>query len=357
MSLLQLQQAQLAFGQAALLDHADFSLQPNERVGLIGRNGTGKSSLMRILAGLEKPDDGQLQLQQGIRLALVLQEPVLDPAWTVYEAVREGLSEVITWIDRYSLGDGDLNALQNAIESRHGWGWEQRVDETLHRLRLNPQARVSDLSGGTAKRVALAQALVQQPDVLLLDEPTNHLDLDSIEWLENLLIESRTSMVIITHDRTFLDKVATRIVELDRGRLLSYPGNYAAYQRQKEAQLAQEAVVQARADKLLAEEEVWVRKGVEARRTRSQSRIARLEQLRQQRADEHGLVQRRTERKNRGRVGRGEQVVHRPQWRAKNGCQGFQRHLIARRQSGPDGSQRGWQDHFAQTDFGRAAGR
>ena len=284
MSLLQLQQAQLAFGQAALLDHADFSLHASERVGLIGRNGTGKSSLMRILAGLEKPDDGQLQLQQGLRLALVLQEPVLDPAWTVHEAVREGLSEVIEWIDRYSLGHGDLNALQNAIESRHGWGWEQRVDETLHRLRLNPQARVSDLSGGTAKRVALAQALVQQPDVLLLDEPTNHLDLDSIEWLENLLIGSRTSMVIITHDRSFLDKVATRIVELDRGQLLSYPGNYAAYQRQKEAQLAQEAVVQARADKLLVEEEVWVSKGVEARRTRSQSRIARLEQLRQKRA-------------------------------------------------------------------------
>jgi len=284
MSLLQLQQAQLAFGQAALLDHADFSLQPLERVGLIGRNGTGKSSLMRILAGIEKPDDGQLQLQQGVRLALVQQEPVLDPEWTVHEAVRQGLSEVIAWIDSYSLGEGDLNLLQNAIESRHGWGWEQRVEETLHRLRLNPHALVSELSGGTAKRVALAQALVQQPDILLLDEPTNHLDLDSIEWLENLLIESRTSMVIITHDRSFLDKVATRIVELDRGRLLSYPGNYAAYQRQKEAQLAQEAVVQARADKLLAEEEVWVRKGVEARRTRSQSRIVRLEQLRQQRA-------------------------------------------------------------------------
>ncbi len=284
MSLLQLQQAQLAFGQAALLEHADFSLQPLERVGLIGRNGTGKSSLMRILAGLEKPDDGQLQLQQGVRLALVQQEPVLDPEWTVHEAVRQGLSEVIAWIDSYSLGEGDLNLLQNAIESRHGWGWEQRVEETLHRLRLNPHARVSELSGGTAKRVALAQALVQQPDILLLDEPTNHLDLDSIEWLENLLVESRTSMVIITHDRSFLDKVATRIVELDRGRLLSYPGNYAAYQRQKETQLAQEAVVQARADKLLAEEEVWVRKGVEARRTRSQSRIVRLEQLRQQRA-------------------------------------------------------------------------
>jgi len=284
MSLLQLQQAQLAFGQAALLDHADFSLQPLERVGLIGRNGTGKSSLMRILAGLDKPDDGHLQLQQGMRLALVLQEPLLDPAWTVHEAVREGLSDVIAWIDRYAQGDGDLNALQNAIESRHGWGWEQRVEETLHRLRLHPQARISDLSGGTAKRVALAQALVQQPDVLLLDEPTNHLDLDSIEWLEDLLIESRMSMVIITHDRSFLDKVSTRIVALDRGRLLSYPGNYAAYQRQKEAQWAQEAVVQARSDKLLAEEEVWVRKGVEARRTRSQSRIARLEQLRLQRA-------------------------------------------------------------------------
>ncbi len=186
-------------------------------------------------------------------------------------------------IDRYTTGEGDLTAMQNEIELLDGWNWEQRVEETLHRLHLDPHARVSSLSGGTAKRVALAQALVTAPDVLLLDEPTNHLDLDSIEWLEQLLVGFKGSIVTITHDRTFLDRVATRIVELDRGHLLSYPGNFGQYQSQKEEQLAQEAVINAKADKMLAGEEVWIRKGVEARRTRSQSRIARLEALRARR--------------------------------------------------------------------------
>ena len=166
------------------------------------------------------------------------------------------------------------------IESLDGWGWEQRVDETLHRLHLDPTAKIGTLSGGNRKRVALAQALVTRPDVLLLDEPTNHLDLDSISWLEQLLIDFKGSVVAITHDRAFLDRIATCIVELDRGRLRSYPGNFAQYQINKEEQLAQEAVISAKADKLLAQEEVWIRKGVEARRTRSQSRIARLENLR-----------------------------------------------------------------------------
>src|SRR5205085_9391601 len=161
--------------------------------------------------------------------------------------------------------------------------WEQRVAETLQRLHLDPQATIGALSGGNRKRVALAQALVRRPDVLLLDEPTNHLDLDSIEWLENMLIEFRGSVVLITHDRTFLDRVATRIVELDRGKLLSYPGNFSQYQILKQEQLAQEAVINAKADKLLAQEEVWVREGVEARRTRSVARIERLRTLRAQR--------------------------------------------------------------------------
>ena len=283
MSLITLQNAQLAFGHVALLDHAEFSLETNERVGLIGRNGAGKSSLLRILGGLEKPDDGDLRIQQGLRVTYVAQEPQLDSDASVFDAVSVGLAHVIHLIEQYSAGEGDLTAMQNEIELFDGWNWEQRVHETLHRLHLDPNARINALSGGTLKRVALAQALVTSPDVLLLDEPTNHLDLDSIEWLEQLLIDFKGSIITITHDRSFLDKVATRIVELDRGHLMTYPGNFSQYQSQKEEQLAQEAVINAKADKLLAGEEVWIRKGVEARRTRSQSRISRLEALRTQR--------------------------------------------------------------------------
>lgn len=280
MALITFLNAQLAFGHVALLDHTDFALESGERVGLIGRNGTGKSSFLKILGGLEKADDGTLQLQQNLRLAYVAQEPVLDQEATVFVAASAGISGVVALIDQYCEGVGDLNALQSAIEAQDGWNWEQRVTETLHRLHLDKDAVISTLSGGTKKRVALAQALVAQPDVLLLDEPTNHLDLDSIEWLEDLLVAFKGSVVTITHDRTFLDRVATRIVELDRGQLRSYSGNFAQYLLLKEEQLAQEAVISAKADKLLAQEEIWIRKGVEARRTRSQSRIVRLEKLR-----------------------------------------------------------------------------
>jgi ATP-binding cassette subfamily F protein uup len=284
MALLTLLNASLAFGHVALLNHADFSLETSERIGLIGRNGTGKSSLLKILAGMERPDDGNLHLQQGVRIAYVTQEPILVPEHTIFESVREGLAEVVQWIDDYTHSRGDLDTLQGQIESRDGWGWEQRLDETLQRLQLDPNAVVQSLSGGMRKRVALAQALVTRPDVLLLDEPTNHLDLNAITWLEDLLIDFKGSVIAITHDRAFLDRIATRIVELDRGKLRPYPGNYAAYQVQKEEQLAQEAVIQAKADKLLAQEEIWIRKGVEARRTRSQSRITRLQNLRCERA-------------------------------------------------------------------------
>ena len=282
MALITLLDAQLAFGHVALLDHATFSLETNERVGLIGRNGAGKSSLLKILGGMAHADDGARHLQQGIRIAYVAQEPDLDPSATVFEATSFGLAHVIAVREQYLSGadDLDLDALQTEIEAYDAWNWEQRVEETLQRLHLNGQALVGTLSGGMKKRVALAQALVARPDVLLLDEPTNHLDLDSITWLEDLLLAFKGSVVTITHDRAFLDRIATRIVELDRGQLRSYPGNFAQYQLQKEEQLAQEAVINARADKLLAQEEVWIRKGVEARRTRSQSRISRLEQLR-----------------------------------------------------------------------------
>jgi ATP-binding cassette subfamily F protein uup len=286
MALITLLNAQLAFGHVPLLDHADFSLLESERVGLIGRNGAGKSSMLKILGGLEKADDGTLQLQQNLRVAYVAQEPALDMDSDVFTAASQGLAPVIAVRDLYLSGaEGlDLDALQSQIEAYDAWNWEQRVEETLHRLHLDRDARVGSLSGGTRKRVALAQALVAAPDVLLLDEPTNHLDLDSIEWLEQLLIDFKGSIVTITHDRSFLNRVATRIVELDRGKLNSYPGNFEQYLLQKEEQLAQEAVISAKADKLLAQEEIWIRKGVEARRTRSQSRITRLQELRASRS-------------------------------------------------------------------------
>ena len=287
MALITLIDAQLAFGHVALLDHAQFSLETGERIGLIGRNGAGKSSLLKILGGLAKADDGQLQVQSGVRISYVAQEPELQPEHTIFEAASAGIAHVITLRDRYLSGDEneDLDALQSEIEAYDAWNWEQRVEETLQRLHLDPEAVVGTLSGGTKKRVALAQALVTRPDVLLLDEPTNHLDLDSIEWLEGLLVDFKGSVVTITHDRSFLDAIATRIVELDRGVLRSYPGNFAQYVLQKEEQLAQEAVINAKADKLLAQEEIWIRKGVEARRTRSQSRIGRLEALRESRSN------------------------------------------------------------------------
>lgn len=297
MSLITLADAQLAYGHVPLLDHADFSLEEGERVGLIGRNGTGKSSLMKVLAGLEKPDDGTIQWQggsgadRGLRLVYVPQEPVFASGASVFDTVSEGIAEARSLRERYETLAADaqadaneLDALQTRIEALDGWTWEQRVAETLERLHLDGQAVVDRLSGGMKKRVALARALAARPQVLLLDEPTNHLDLDSITWLEELLREFRGAIVLVTHDRAFLDAVATRIVELDRGHLTSYPGNFAAYQVTKAEQLAQEAVINARADKLLAQEEVWIRKGVEARRTRSVSRIARLEALRAQRA-------------------------------------------------------------------------
>ena len=280
MALLTLLDAQLAFGHVPLLDHADFALETRERVGLIGRNGAGKSSLLRILGGLESADDGQLQAQQSLRVAFVAQEPELADDATVFDAVAQSLAPLRALMDSYAAGQGDLDALQARIEAQDGWTWRRRVDETLQRLRLPAEGTIGTLSGGTRKRVALAQALVMRPDVLLLDEPTNHLDLDAIRWLEDLLLDFKGAVVAISHDRAFLDRVATRIVELDRGKLLSYPGNFSRYQQLKQEQLAQEATINARADKLLAQEEVWVRKGVEARRTRAQGRINRLQALR-----------------------------------------------------------------------------
>lgn len=299
MALIALTNAKLAFGHHPLLDQTNLALEEGERVGLIGRNGTGKSSLLKILAGIEKLDDGLLQIQQGLRIAYVAQEPILDSKNTIFEAASEGIAnikylrteyETLAQADWNEANQERLDQLQSQLDASHGWNWEQRVSEILNRLHLHSDQIIGMLSGGTKKRVALAQALVTQPDVLLLDEPTNHLDLDSITWLEGLLNEYLGSIVFITHDRSFLDQVATRIVELDRGLLRSYPGNYSRYEFVKEEELNAEALANARADKLLAQEEVWVRKGVEARRTRSVGRVVRLEKLRAMRAERRNAM-------------------------------------------------------------------
>ncbi len=285
MALLSLSNAQLAFGHVPLLNSAAFSLEGGERLGLIGRNGAGKSSLLKVLAGLEKLDDGLLQMTQGLRIRYVPQEPVFKAEQSVFEVVSEGVAEARAVRQQYEEhAEGvDLDALQTQIESLDAWTWEQRVETTLARLHLDGDRPIVELSGGMKKRVALAQALVAVPEILLLDEPTNHLDLDSIAWLEELLRGFNGAVMLITHDRAFLDAVATRIIELDRGQIRSYPGNFTAYERLKEEQMASEVLANARADKLLAQEEVWIRKGVEARRTRSVARIERLTVLREQR--------------------------------------------------------------------------
>ena len=284
MALLTLTNAHLAFGHVALLAGADFALETAERVSLIGRNGTGKSSMLKILAGIDKPDDGVLQVERGLRRTYVPQEPQFEPGITVFDAVSEGVREAKETREKFENHDGvdhdEMDRLQTRLEALGGWDWERRVDETLHRLDLEPGVLVEKLSGGVRKRVALAQALVATPDVLLLDEPTNHLDLDAIDWLADLLKNYRGSLILISHDRAFIDATATRIVELDRGKLRSYPGNFTTYEVTKQRELESEALANARQDKLLAQEEIWIRKGVEARRTRSTARIGRLEALR-----------------------------------------------------------------------------
>ncbi|CUJ68341.1 ATP-binding cassette domain-containing protein [Achromobacter xylosoxidans] len=265
-TLITLTDIQLAYGHHPLLDHADFAIQAGERIGLIGRNGAGKSSLLRLLDGRTVPDDGDIARSSGLRVATVEQEPELDENATVFDVVCN-------------------------VEGDHeDWQRPSRVRAMLEKLGLPADAQIAGLSGGTRKRVALARALVEEPDLLLLDEPTNHLDFDGIAWLEEMLRAWKGATVIITHDRRFLDSVATRIVELDRGRLLSFPGNFSQWQERKAQWLESERLEQARFDKLLAQEEVWIRKGVEARRTRNEGRVRRLERLRVERAERRERV-------------------------------------------------------------------
>lgn len=300
MPYLKLTDACLAYGHVPLLDHASFLLDPGERVALIGRNGTGKSSLLAALAagtGRGRLDDGEVWVQPGIRVGYVPQEPPFDPAMSVFEAVVSGMGETSALLAEYhdvshrlgEAGDGHdqllarMDTLQHELEARGAWAYEAQAEKVVARFGLDPAARVGSLSGGQKKRLALAQALAVAPEVLLLDEPTNHLDIAAIEWLETMLIDSGVTLLFITHDRSFLDRLCTRIIELDRGQLSSYPGNFSQYQQRKEAMLHEEALANARADKLLKEEEIWIRKGVEARRTRAVFRVQRLDRLRAER--------------------------------------------------------------------------
>lgn len=296
MSILSLENASFAVGHLALLDHASFQLEAGEKIGLIGRNGAGKSSLLKILAGVQKMDDGQLIVQNGLKTVYVPQESFFDPQQSVFDAVSQGLGELRDVLRRYhQIGNElanrhddalikELNELQNQIEAQNGWQFDAAIRQTISELDLPEQERIANLSGGQKKRVALAQAWVQKPDILLLDEPTNHLDIDAIVWLENLLQQFAGSLIVITHDRRFLDNTANRIVELDRGVLRSYPGSFAKYSEKKAEELAVEAEHNRLFDKFHAQEEAWIRKGIEARRTRNEGRVRRLEELRRQRA-------------------------------------------------------------------------
>ncbi|WP_293777185.1 ATP-binding cassette domain-containing protein [uncultured Oxalicibacterium sp.] len=296
MAVISLSDAQLAFGHVPLLDHAEFSLEVGERVGLIGRNGTGKSSLLKIIGGRSRLDDGLLVMQQGIKIAYVEQEPQFAADMSVFDAVASGMGDMQALLSEYDTltgqfgGDNDdalmerMHEIQLKLDAADAWSLKNKVETALDRLNLAGDALIGQLSGGMQKRVALACGLVSAPDVLLLDEPTNHLDFSSIQWLESLLREFKGSVLFITHDRRFLDNVATRIIELDRGRLLSFPGNFSTYQARKAELLENEEVENAKFDKFLAQEEVWIRKGVQARRTRDEGRVRRLESLRLERS-------------------------------------------------------------------------
>jgi ATP-binding cassette subfamily F protein uup len=296
MPLLTLQSVSLAYGHVPLLDHVDLNIDAGDKIALIGRNGTGKSSLLKILADLARPDDGSVWRKPGLRLAYVPQEPLLEAAKSVFEVAAEGLGDAQQLLSEYesvvhaleSNHDAALLArlekLGSELDATDGWQLKSRVDNVLSRLNLSAHARLSELSGGQKKRVALARALVLEPELMLLDEPTNHLDVASIEWLESLLTGYSGALLFVTHDRAFLDRVANQVLELDRGLLTAYPGSYSAYRQRKAEMLSAEASANQRFDKVLAQEEAWIRKGVEARRTRSAGRVARLLELRRERA-------------------------------------------------------------------------
>ncbi|WP_108447218.1 ATP-binding cassette domain-containing protein [Halomonas denitrificans] len=292
MTLLRLEQLQLAYGTHVLLDGADLVLEKGERLALVGRNGTGKSTLLKIVAGEIQADGGQIWRAPGLKIGVLAQELPDACGQTIFDVVAQGLPEAGELLSEYHhlIHEAEpdmarMARLQTRIEAIDGWSFHQRIDVVLTRLGLPEDAAMADLSGGWRRRVALARALVAEPDLLLLDEPTNHLDLDTIAWLEEQLADFNGAVLFITHDRAFLSKLATNILELDRGRLGRYPGDYAAYQAQKQHELEVEARENAEFDKKLAREEAWIRQGIKARRTRNEGRVRALQQLRQERSE------------------------------------------------------------------------
>ncbi|MEC4684294.1 MAG: ATP-binding cassette domain-containing protein [Nitrospirota bacterium] len=296
MTILSLQNIKIAFGGPELIDGVTLNVEAGERVCLVGRNGAGKSTLVRIISGEILPDAGEVIYSQGLRIASLPQQVPHDLSGTVFDVVSEGLGKIVGLISEYHLTSHQLSSdhnegallklerLQHEIESEGGWHSEQRVETVLSKLKLDADASVAELSGGQKRRVLLARALVNEPDLLLLDEPTNHLDIESIRWLEEFLSAYKGAILFITHDRKFLQSLATRIIELDRGKITDWPGDYSTYLKRKQALLDAETTHNALFDKKLAQEEAWVRQGIKARRTRNEGRVRELKEMRRERS-------------------------------------------------------------------------
>ncbi len=298
MSLVNLVQLDYSVGGPLLLDKVDLAIEPRERVCIVGRNGAGKSTLLKLIAGELRPDDGEVRVQSGVRIAKLAQEVPREVSGSVFDVVAAALGHLGTLLAEFhhlshhldEPGNAEAMArVQARIEAERGWDLDRRVTNVLVRLELPEDAEFSALSGGMKRRVLLARALVLDPDVLLLDEPTNHLDIEAIDWLEKLLLDFAGSVVFITHDRRFLRALATRIVEVDRGQVTSWPGDYGNYLRRREERLHAEAQANALFDKKLAQEEVWIRQGIKARRTRNEGRVRALEAMRRERAQRREL--------------------------------------------------------------------
>ena len=295
MALISLTNGYLSFSDAPLLNHAELHIELNERVCLVGRNGAGKSTLLKIIAGDVLMDDGKIQYEKDLVVSRLEQDPPRNAQGNIFDYVAEGVGHLTDLLKEYhhisvqleeNYSDqilSQLEQVQAKLEHADGWRFENKINEVLLKLGLNPNTKLSALSGGWLRKAALARALVCDPDVLLLDEPTNHLDVEAIEWLENFLLDFQGSIVFISHDRSFIRKMATRIVDLDRGQLVSYPGNYDLYLTTKEENLRVEALQNELFDKRLAQEEVWIRQGIKARRTRNEGRVRALKAMREER--------------------------------------------------------------------------